>query len=348
MTATTFKNRRAAVIENNDLRVTVLEEGGHIAEVFDKATGVNPLWTPPWQSIEPSSYTPDGYPEFGREPDARLLAAIMGHNSCLDIFGGPSIEEAAAGLTPHGEVAVAPYEIRETDGVLVSKAHLPLAQLHFERSIELRRRSVKIRESVENLTACDRPIAWTQHVSLGPPFLTKGATQIRASVTRSKVYDAAFGVDMHLERGAEFDWPTAPRSGGGVTDLRVMTNEAASSEYTAHMGNPQCDDTFFVAYTPAFHLAFGYVWKRADFPWLGIWQENCSRTRAPWDGRTVALGMEFGVSPVPETRREMIDRGRLFGIPTYRWLPAHGRLEVEYWIVLQMTDHVPEFLNRPE
>ncbi len=28
-------------------RVTVLEEGGHIAEIFDKRSGVNPLWTPP-------------------------------------------------------------------------------------------------------------------------------------------------------------------------------------------------------------------------------------------------------------------------------------------------------------
>ena len=43
--------------------------------------------------------------------------------------------------------------------------------------------------------------------------------------------------------------------------------------------------------------------------------------------------MEFGVSPFPESRRAMIDRGRLFGVPTYRWVPAMSRVEVEYWIV---------------
>jgi len=38
-----YHGRRAASIENESVRVTVLAEGGHIAEVFDKQTGVNPL-----------------------------------------------------------------------------------------------------------------------------------------------------------------------------------------------------------------------------------------------------------------------------------------------------------------
>jgi hypothetical protein len=58
MPETVYRGRRAAVFENSQLRVTVLREGGHIAEIFDKATGVNPLWTPPWTSIEPSTYDP--------------------------------------------------------------------------------------------------------------------------------------------------------------------------------------------------------------------------------------------------------------------------------------------------
>ena len=38
------------VDHDDDLRVTVLEEGGHIAEILDKRSGINPLWTPPWPS----------------------------------------------------------------------------------------------------------------------------------------------------------------------------------------------------------------------------------------------------------------------------------------------------------
>ena len=92
------RGRRAVAIENSDLQVTVLEEGGHIAEVVDKRTGINPLWTPAWPSVEPSAFDPTRHTEYGTGGDAKLLAGIMGHNLCLDIFGGPSDEEAAAGL----------------------------------------------------------------------------------------------------------------------------------------------------------------------------------------------------------------------------------------------------------
>ena len=148
MPATIFRGRHAVAIESDHLRVTVLREGGHIAEIFDKQAGVSPLWIPPWPSIEPSSYELSKHPEYGADAEAKLLAGIMGHNLCLDFFGGPSAEEAAAGLTVHGEGSVVPYEITDRAGIVVSKAHLPLAQLNFERSIELRDRGLKIRESV--------------------------------------------------------------------------------------------------------------------------------------------------------------------------------------------------------
>lgn len=83
---------------------------------------------------------------------------------------------------------------------------------------------------------------------------------------------------------------------------------------------------------------------RADFPWLGIWEENCSRQASPWGGRTVTRGMEFGVSPFPETRRKMIERNRLMDAPAYKWLPAQGRLEAENWVSSQVAEAIPESL----
>ena len=53
----------------------------------------------------------------------------MGHNLCLDLFGGPSEEEARAGLTVHGEASVDRYDITESPFELVLKLTLPLAQL---------------------------------------------------------------------------------------------------------------------------------------------------------------------------------------------------------------------------
>jgi hypothetical protein len=342
-----YRERRATMIENDDLRVTVLHEGGHIAEVFDKATGINPLWTPPWPSIEPSLFDAQRPQAYGDGTDAKLLAGIMGHNLCLDMFGGPSTEEAAAGLTAHGEGSVASYELTMTDVGLKARASLPHAALHVDRVIELVGSSVRVGETIRSFSPVDRPIGWTQHVTLGPPFLQRGATQFRASATRSKVFEGAFGVADYLTPSAEFDWPMAPRAGGGSADLRLFSSAPATSAYTAHLMNPGEENAFFVAFAPSVELAFGYIWKRADFSWMGIWEENHSRTHAPWNRETLARGMEFGVSPMPESRRAMVDRGRLFGVPTYRWIPAMSRLDVEYWIVSRRAKSIPESLDWP-
>jgi hypothetical protein len=345
--AQTYRGRRAATIANGDLRVTVLAEGGHIAEIADTCTGINPLWNPSWPSVEPSAYDRAAHPAFGSGADAKLLAAIMGHNLCLDIFGGPSPEEAAAGMTAHGDGSVAPYDIEEAGCRLTLRADLPLAQIRVERRLELRGRGLRIREQIENLCAFDRPIAWTEHVTLGPPFLQAGVTELRASATRSKVFEGAFGADDYLQRGAEFDWPHAPRASGGTADLRRYADAPRSSAYTAHLMDPSREYSFFVAFAPASKLAFGYVWRTRDFPWLGIWEENHSRTGSPWHGATLTRGMEFGVSPFPESRRAMVARGSMFETPAFRWLPAKARLAAEYWAVMQTADRIPESLEWP-
>src|SRR6266513_3021843 len=226
-----YRDRRAAVIENADLRVTVLEEGGHIAEIFDKRAGVNPLWTPSWPSIEPSTFDPRVHTTYGAGGDARLLAGIMGHNLCLDIFGGPSAEEEAAGLRPHGEASIVSYQIDATATEIMMNAALPEARLRVARHIALQGSAVRILEAVENLSGTDRPVGWTEHVTFGPPFLENGATEFRASATRSKVLESGLGTADYLVPAAEFDWPSAPRADGGVADLRVYNASGKSGAY---------------------------------------------------------------------------------------------------------------------
>jgi hypothetical protein len=344
----TFCGRTAVGIENAHLRVTVLHGGGHIGEILDKRTGVNPLWVPNWASIEPAAYDVAKHLEYGDNLESRLLASIMGHNLCLDIFGLPSPEEAALGFSVHGEGSFVQYAISESSGQLIMRAHLPMAQIQFERRIELRDRAVKISETVESLCNFDRPIGWTQHVTLGPPFLERGRTQFRTSATRSKVWETDFGIAAYLKAAGEFDWPLAPHKNGGAADLRVYNATSPSSAFTAHLMNPGLEHAFFAAYAPASRLVLGYVWKSADFPWMGIWEENHSRVHPPWNGKALTRGMEFGVSPFAESRRETVDRGAMFGVPTYRWLPAKGKLHAEYWAITQDADTIPESLEWPE
>src|SRR5260370_42629537 len=161
MPESTYRGRRAHRIETADLRLTVLVEGGHIAEIADKSSGVNPLWTPPWPSIEPSTYERAKHPEYGDGPESKLLAGIMGHNLCLDLFGGPSEAEAAAGLTVHGEGAGARYDVASAEHEITARASIPMAHLRFERGLRTRpgARAIAITETVANAACLDRPIA---------------------------------------------------------------------------------------------------------------------------------------------------------------------------------------------
>ncbi len=348
MTKSVYRTRSAHSVENESVRVSVLNEGGHVSEIFHKATGVNPLWVPPWPSIEPSTYNRASHPEYGTSDEAYLLSGIMGHSICLDTYGKPSSEEFAAGMPVHGEGPVVPYAVESDRTTISTRAILPMAQLRFERQIRLGRNGMVVLfvESVENLSCSDRPIAWMQHVTLGPPFLERGTTQFRTPATWSKVIDEDFtGGRGAQEVGAVFSGMLCPKKGGGVIDLRVYPGAEVSGGFTTHLMDTRHDRAYFLAWSPTTKILFGYLWNRADFPWLCRWEENHLRSDAPWNGQTLACGMEFGISPLLESRREMVMRGSLFGIPAFRWVPAKSRLNTEYLAFITVAESIPESVN---
>lgn len=351
MPETPYLSRRAVAIENEHLRVTVMEEGGHIAEVFHKAAAINPLWTPTFAGTEPSAFGPEQEALFGTGVEAKLLCGILGHNLCLDLFGGPSPEEFAAGMTAHGEASVLPYALEERGGSLVCNLHMPLAQVRFHREITLHGEDVHIRECVTNLAAFDRPLAWTQHVTLGPPYLQPQTTQFRMTGDRGATIAGELGAPGYLQSGKLFAWPYARLTNGGAIDARKMKPEAPASSYIAVRMVPQSahasGHASWTAWSPESRLAISYVWQRSDFPWLGLWEENRARSFSPWNSGEVARGLEFGTSPFPESRRANVERGRLLDTPCFRWLPALATLEVGYWIRTGITRAIPEIVEPP-
>ena len=97
----------------------------------------------------------------------------------------------------------------------------------------------------------------------------------------------------------------------------------------------------WTAWSPQYNLAISYVWNADDFPWLGIWEENRSRSHSPWNNAGVTRGMEFGVSPFPESRHSMVERGATLDTPGFKWLPAKGTLTANYSIHTTVTGTLP-------
>ena len=336
-----INHRLTVQLQNDEVYLTLLPGGGHIAELVLKSNAVNPLWIPPWKTIEPADYDPAKHPEYGSGPEAQLLSGIVGHNLCFDYFGPPSEEEAATGLAVHGEASLVTWETEQKRGELVAKGEFPQAGMRMVRTMRLApgAQGVVVTETAENLRDIDRAVGWTEHATLGPPFLVKGKTVMHMPATASKVLEEEFaGGDDRLKIAAEFQWPMAPLAQGGFTDMRVTVGKDVSGAFSTHLMNPALEQAYFTAYSPDAKTVFGYVWKRSDFPWIGIWEENHSRTHAPWNGRTLTRGMEFGASPMPESRRQMIDRGTLFGERCYRWIPARSKVTVEYCLFIAESD----------
>ena len=319
-----FQGRRAWVVENGRLEVTLLRGGGHIAAIRlltgdlptgNLGTSISPLYVPA---------TDRGY---------------VGHLVCFPSFGPPSPDERQAGLTGHGEAQT--VEWREmapptvsSDGVTFSYgAELPKTQYRIARTITLRTGEavIDVAETIENLVDYDRPYNWNQHATFGAPFVTPGRLFLDMSAGAG-VTDRERTANGQWIGDREIVWPSASRADGATISLREFHaspgGQAGGQVYTAFRASGET--AWFTLFNPDQRLLVGYVFAAADHPWIIDWQ---NRPRADSPAGT-ARGIEFGTSPFDEGLRRSVERGQLLGTPSYRWIGGRGRASTRYTIFL--------------
>jgi hypothetical protein len=305
-----FLNRDAWAVQGPKLRVTILKSGGHVGEITLREQGaVNPLWIQSRPTIEPDQFDPARHGKiYGGGVEARLLSGLVGHNLCFPFWGNPSATEGRAGMTYHGEAGITRWKQDNAgDDTLTVSAEFPESRTRFVRTVRVRGQIAYFDETAENLSAWDRPVGWCEHVTLGPPFLKRRVTQIDASLGRGR-----------LEKN-EFVWPE------GMADTRIDLREIREGGPT-FVNNFQVDPKrkygFFAALNPEFGLLFGYVFRRADFAWLNIWESN-----AP---EMLTRGMEFSNTPSHGTMKALVKTPQLFGTPAYEWLDAKSKMNKRF------------------
>jgi len=352
---TRWRGRDAYTLSNSAIRLTTLTGGGHIAEFSLAGNGnqVSPLWTPPWKTIEPYTYSARRHAsEYGSITEGKLLSGLAGHSLCLDYFGSPSAEEAQQGLSQHGEAPSAQWvaerpRVNRSEAVLSLRARLPAARLDFGREMVICAGEpvVYFHETVTNLGKADHFFHWVQHVTLGPPFLTPNEVTVSLPGTQGMTFPHGYDEGKALLRSGEaFTWPDAPSNSGGTVDLSRPLTEAGLGLVAGVLLDANKDVAFIAAVNRRLRLLIAYCFRRSDFPWVAIWEENHAVAAPPWLRRTVALGLEFGTTPMPVPRREnFIAGGPLFGVPAAAFVPARGRKTVPYAALLATT---PEKFTR--
>jgi hypothetical protein len=331
-TSTTFRNRQAWLLENDRLRVTVLQGGGHLAELVLKnppgGREVNPLWIPPWPSMEPSTYNREKHGNiYGTDSEAATLAGIMGHNLCFDYFGAPSPAEFEAGHSFHGEVSTLPWHFvssRAEGNASEFTYRVNLSRTSITRTLRLRPGEpvLYFEETAENRTTFDLPFGWVQHVTFGPPFVDPKSTYFDASATR--------GGRRLGTQSREFEWP---RAADPERDFRRFSPLDRSSDMAYTLLDPKREVEYAAALNTEYRLLVVYIFKRQDFPWMNVWEQNREILRPPWNGETRTRGMEFGNTRLGGTLRAYFNRPLAWDTPTFGWLDARQRKTARYMAV---------------
>ncbi len=329
-----FEGFPATVLSNAKLELTVMTEGSTLASLTltDDAEKLNPLWNPMRMAREL------GLPV--------KFDGGAGHFVCVDGFGPPSTEERAAGLPGHGEAHTKTFAVRSerqraTTAVTLT-AQLPLVQEAFTRTFRLvdGENVVSVESELESLLAFDRPINWAEHATIGSPFLESGVTVVDFSGSRSQTrpYTSTRNgeVDRRLASGKDFTWPLAPALDGTIVNLRQTPEHPHFLDHATTLLDPQRELEWVTAINPKKRLIVGYVFRRADYPWLQYWGYY------PANGK-MARGMEFGTQPYDVSRKEAIGTGEMFGTPTYRWLAAKGKIRTHF---LLFYARIPEGFNK--
>jgi hypothetical protein len=323
LAAETWEGTPSTMLANDRLKMTILLRGATVADLVLTA-GAEPL-SPLWNPVRMNR-------ELGREASP---STGVGHFICVDGFGPVSPEERAAGLPGHGEAHLQEFrpQVRKHGATqeLTLTAALPITQENFSRTYRLvdGENIVSVESTLESLLGFDRPVQWAEHATVGSPFLESGVTVFDLSGTRSRTRpyqqasNAAGGAERRLVSGQDFQWPMAPAVGGQTVDMRTTPDSPHYLDHTATLLDPSRELAWTTALNPRRRLLLGYVFRRAEYPWLQTWGSY------PSTGK-FARGMEFSTQPYDLPRRDTAALGPMFDTPTFRWLPAKSKIRTRF------------------
>ncbi len=289
-----YKGHRMAVLENDELRVSVLlDKGADIVEFQHKAVGVDHLWWTPWGL----------HPKAGMIPSSALAEGFFGdyyEGGWQEIFpsGGVPNRHQGTEFGLHGEASLLPWEARILqDGP--DRVEVELTATTYRTPFRLTRRLSLVRgraalfleTEARNLSRVAVDAQWGVHPALGAPFLGPDC-RVDLPPARCRLHPGPPGEDSRFPKGAEGAWPHLPGRDGRRVDLSRLPPRDPS--------RPASDLVYITGFRSGWYgvtdtrrrLGFGLAWDARLWPCLWYWQMFHGHRRAPFWGRTYNMALE--------------------------------------------------------
>jgi len=283
---------RMVALENESVRVeVVVDKGSDIVSFLHKPSDTDFMWHRA-EGLRPAPFAsvPRGIDEY-----VFVDGYEGGWQECFP-NGGESVQYKGALLPFHGEFLTLPFDVEvledTPDRVSVRlSAETLRTPFRLEKTLSLDAAGavLEIDERLSNLADEPMDVMWGHHPAFGPPFVDATCRidlpPCRATTDRSEQW-----VDSELAFGVEFDWPLAPRIGGGFRDLSVIPEpDSKIADWVRLTGFEQ---GWYGVTSGTRRVGFGLRWDAAVFRHLWFWHVFGGMPGYPWYGRNYNFALE--------------------------------------------------------
>ena len=283
-------------LSNKSAKLAVATQGGAFVDFHFVNQNINPL---NWRLKQ--SWVPK---------NNQSGAPFRGQFLCLGRWGSPTDGEIAAGIPHNGEQNRDYWEIEEQkDGFVKMSFKGELDGFYTNRSIKLDEKSAAflVEENVKNINSIGRINNVVQHVTLGPPFLTRDV------IVNSNSWKGFNQEDNYPLEDSAFTWPE-----GRNKDLMMDATSTDTDEgyCVSYLVQPESEYGWISAFNPKQGLVIGYLWERKEYPWINIWNHV-------EEGIPLSKGIEFGTGGMGRDYKELLENdSKFFGENSFEWIDA--------------------------
>lgn len=254
-------------------------QNGRVSALIDAGRGmtVRSLRIDDRELMATVAWEPDE-PEEHSTPEQWVRAWAGGWQPTLP-NAGYAAPNATVPQGYHGEASQQPWTVTHHDDRAMTATWRDAGPLEVERQFSLRDDGLLMRCSATNRANEPRPVVITEHLVLGSDLLAGGAT-----------VDAPGATVYPLSEEQE-QLPGSPWPGAGEPDWSVA--RAAESPARCAAVTAPADGVLVRNGSAAVRL----TWDAAALPYFWLWQELAANPDPPWDGKTLALGVEPSTTP---------------------------------------------------